>query len=43
MSMIYLPTMSSLKDGGNPQAAHSVRVRQCAVPSSIRPNLFSGD
>jgi hypothetical protein len=43
MSTIYLPTMSSLQDRGNLQAARSVRVRQCAVPSSIRPNLFSGD
>jgi len=41
MSMFHLPTASLLKNGSDLQTLRSVR--QCSLPSSLRPNLFSGD
>jgi len=41
MSILHLPTAPLLKNGSDLQALRSVR--QCALPSSLRPNLFSGD
>lgn len=43
MSIHSLPAMSLLRDASRLQTLHRVRVRRSVLPSSIRPNLFSGD
>jgi hypothetical protein len=43
MSMYDHSTMSLLSDGGCSRLRLRVRVGLLASPSSVRPNLFSGD
>lgn len=43
MSTHYIPAMSLPRDRNSLRTKDSVRVSRSVLPSSIRPNLFSGD